>query len=400
MRERRQLSLVAAGESSGTVDNANATRKPHVRIDFLEPIRGFAVFVVFAYHAYRKAVHEQPLFDWNGWLPDFSNRASYMPLFLPVNLGVAGVAIFFVVSGFCIHLSHKRRATQDPTFRDFFWRRITRIYPPYLVALLLFAFVYPFGVDFSGGKNILNFLSHLFMFHNFFELEIFAGINPSFWSVAVEAQLYLLYPLLFLVAHKRGWRKCLVGCGVIEILIRTAAAVAVARGTPLPRAIVYSPFAFLLSWGIGAAIADAYLEKTPLPLARQNFWFWMVCCLITPHVLPLTRFNFLVVAITSGVFISRTLNGDRLLPTFPGSPVIGRHLALAGTVSYSLYLFHQPLVNRVGLIASRLLRTELHPLVVMAITLATWPAMVALSWVLYRCLEVPSIAIRSRRSAG
>lgn len=363
-------------------------------IGFLDPLRGAAILAVFAYHAYRNAIDDQPLFAWSGMLPDFSGQPWYMWLFLPFNLGVCGVAMFFVVSGFCIHLSHHRRASDDPYFRDFFVRRVLRIFPPYLVALLLFAFVYPFGVvDLAAGKNVLNFFAHLFLVHNFFELEIFAGINPSFWSVAIEAQLYLLYPLLFLLAQRIGWRKCLIVCAAIEFPIRIVATLAIFNDNPLPRVITGSPFAFLLSWSIGAALADAYLKKERLPFAKQSIWFWLGLCLLAPHVKFLAPFNFLVVAVATGVFVARSLNGEHVLPNFRGGGAIAKHLALAGTVSYSCYLFHQPLLNRVGWLVERLLKTELNPLQTLVVSLATWPAMLALSWLLYRLIEVPSITL-------
>ena len=331
-------------------------------------------------------------------LPDFSDRPAYMYLFLGPNLGVCGVAMFFVVSGFCIHLSHLRRGSEDPWFVDFFFRRVTRIYPPYLVALLLFSFVYPFGVvDLAAGKQVVNFFAHLFLVHNFFELEVFAGINPSFWSIAVEAQLYAIYPLLYFLAGRTSWKTCLVVCAVIEVSIRVWAAIALTHGTPLPRAITYSPTSFLLSWSIGAAIADAYVNKGQLPFARQSFRFWLICCLVCPHVQPLTRFNFLVVAVTTGVFIARSLGGEQLLPRFTGSRTLGRHLSFAGTVSYSCYLFHQPLINRVSIVVNRLTGIEFHPVADFSLTLATWPGMLVLSWVLYRWLEMPSTAMGRRK---
>ena len=53
---------------------------------------------------------------------------------------IVGVAIFFVVSGFCIHLSFRRGAPGD--WRGFFIRRFFRIYPPYFLAVLIFAFFF------------------------------------------------------------------------------------------------------------------------------------------------------------------------------------------------------------------------------------------------------------------
>jgi peptidoglycan/LPS O-acetylase OafA/YrhL len=56
--------------------------------------------------------------------------------------GHMGVAMFFVVSGFCIHLSHAR--SNSRSWVEFSRRRFFRIYPPYLLSLLVFYFMWPF----------------------------------------------------------------------------------------------------------------------------------------------------------------------------------------------------------------------------------------------------------------
>src|SRR4029079_6537576 len=99
-------------------------------------------------------------------------------LVLPATLGSAGVAVFFAVSGFCIHLSFQR----NPESRDYIFRRFFRIYPPYLFALVLFAFIYPpTRLSFASLQDFTQLLSHLFLVHNFGS-STFNGINGAFWS--------------------------------------------------------------------------------------------------------------------------------------------------------------------------------------------------------------------------
>ena len=192
------------------------------RVDFLDPMRGFAILAVFAFHCLRASNHYENLFPWNGLFADVWNEPIYKIGLIPFDLGACGVAIFFVISGFCIHTSHSRRP--DPWFKSFLTKRALRIYPPYLVPLVVFAFVYPFGdTDLGIPKESTNFFAHLFLVHNFFDLEIFSGINPSFWSIAVEAQLYLIYPIMFLLARWQGWRRTLLVCAAIEVPIRCLA---------------------------------------------------------------------------------------------------------------------------------------------------------------------------------
>jgi peptidoglycan/LPS O-acetylase OafA/YrhL len=72
--------------------------------DFLDQIRGFAIVSVVFYHILG-TVCSRSQFPWGtSWLRDFSVPKSFL-LLSPLSFGHIGVAIFFVVSGFCIHLS-------------------------------------------------------------------------------------------------------------------------------------------------------------------------------------------------------------------------------------------------------------------------------------------------------
>jgi len=106
-----------------------------IHLPFLDGIRGIAILGVFFFHS----LHATFGFDnlkWNGIYRDFNVLDSFLALY-PFTYGGAGVAIFFVVSGFCIHLRHQR--SKDGDWLSFANRRFFRIYPPYLLALLFFS---------------------------------------------------------------------------------------------------------------------------------------------------------------------------------------------------------------------------------------------------------------------
>src|SRR5947209_14137043 len=82
-------------------------------IDFLDHFRGIAVVAVFLFHSLGTACGRNQL-PWANWIADFDVSRTFLVL-LPFSLGWSGVAIFFVVSGFCIHLNFRRK----PDWRDF-----------------------------------------------------------------------------------------------------------------------------------------------------------------------------------------------------------------------------------------------------------------------------------------
>lgn len=370
------------------------------RVPFLDVMRGFAILAVFLFHSVRAVYDRADLVPWStsGWIRDLSTLSGFEFLLVPFNFGSCGVAIFFVISGFCIHLSYVKTVDQDRWFRGFMTRRVLRIYPPYLVALLLFSFVWPWrSIDFSRPGDTWNFLSHLLLLHNFGQKAIFTGINGSFWSIAVEFQLYLLYPVIFWLGSKRGWRHALWWCVVVEVSLRALVSlmitwlVAANAEFEALRGLAYAPFSFMLSWGIGAAIAEAHRRGEPLPLARHSWLAWAGIAVLSTFVRPVENFSFLFYSLSTAAFLSRSLLGERLIPQFVGSGLVTRHLRFVGVTSYSLYLLHQPLLETVKPAVRRLAPTWEVPIgITWCACLATWPAILACAWILYRFCEVPA----------
>src|SRR5262249_33963102 len=123
--------------------------------------------------------------------------------------GRFGVWLFFVISGFCIHLrwaSQYRPNHPAPqlNFLAFWKRRFIRLYPPYLLALTLYVvFLVSEGFDFSG-PNLARVGLHVVLLDNF-DLRTVDSINGVFWTLAVEEQLYLAYFVLLKLRVRYGW---------------------------------------------------------------------------------------------------------------------------------------------------------------------------------------------------
>ncbi|MEI6351083.1 MAG: acyltransferase [Verrucomicrobiota bacterium] len=307
---------------------------PKHYVPALDAIRGIAILGVFLFHSLGVAFGFDNL-QWNGLFRDFATSKSFLVLY-PLTYGSAGVAVFFVVSGFCIHLSYATSSSKRWSY--FANRRFFRIYPPYLFALLIFFFVWPWGSvsNFSFGR-LAQLGSHLFAIHNL-DRRSFFGINPSFWSIAVELQLYAIYPLLLWLVGRLGWGRAIAVAAFVELSIRAYAGYhSVVLDETLPRWITASPFAYWLSWSMGAFVAKCYINDEPSLLTSVSLAVLAIVSFGMPLFKPTSAFSFLAFALLTSAVIAQIVAGRiRLAP----EDLFYRHLSKLGVLSFSFYLIH------------------------------------------------------------
>jgi peptidoglycan/LPS O-acetylase OafA/YrhL len=374
---------------------------PKQHLHFLDSIRGVAILCVFFFHCLGPLGAEQV--PWSGLWRDFS-QYKIPSLFSIFTLGWIGVPIFFVVSGFCIHLSYIR--SMDGGWREFFVRRFFRLYPAYLVALLIFAFAFPYvRLTFENKLDWWHLVSHLLLIHNF-DARTFFSINPAYWSIAAEVQLYLLYPVLILATTRGGWQATLWALGMIEVSLRVLTGLLpVAFNTAMPQWLSSAPLIYWFSWAIGAALADAYLAGKPLPFRSVPIALWLFLTLATNVFKPLSELTFLFVALLTATLISQNLSRQ-------GQPKpetkAAAHLRTLGAWSYSFYLLHQPILMVTSYIFQRLSATILHsymdlsaysPYPEVVFSLCMYPIILFLSGLFYRYCELPGTRVGKRFTA-
>ncbi len=313
------------------------------RLDFLDSCRGAAVLAVFTYHCL------DPVFSDNAvsWGGNFRS-CSFAPenlLFVAASFGVYGVAVFFAVSGFCIQLSVARQASVD--WGKFFLRRGFRILPTYWFWLSVFALFSILAAMGSGQPCIgfKNIFAHTLLVQNLRE-EIVYSINPSFWSLAIEWQLYMLFPLVLIGVRLVGWLPILAVTATLEIIFRNWAG----TESGLFRPSVFTPFNYWWAWTIGAFVADRFSTRDSLPLSRIPLalcvlttvfaWFWK----------PTSLFVFPAVSFTTAVWLSKRLtsHSSARVANWKSNAQSYRPLARLGVCSYSFYLIHQPVLMSVG----------------------------------------------------
>ncbi|MEM7789905.1 MAG: acyltransferase [Verrucomicrobiota bacterium] len=113
-------------------------------------------------------------------------------------LGGYGVELFFMISGFVLAMPFCKNAYQSGPRIDvkkYFWRRVTRLEPPYVVSMLFFFVMMPIWGKGNYEELLPNLLASLAYMHN----AIYSAgsvINNNAWSLEVEIQFYLLVPLI------------------------------------------------------------------------------------------------------------------------------------------------------------------------------------------------------------
>ena len=304
--------------------------------------------------------------------------------------GFIGVDVFFVISGFVI-TQLLQRAFEKGTFRfrDFYARRIRRLVPLFLlVSTVTFLMISPFYIGdayYIFAKSWLSSLVGLSNIYYFQELsQYFAPETRSLsllhtWSLAVEEQFYLIWPLALYLAYRFGkgrdghWPFRITLAGTFALSVYLASAHPAAAYYLLPARL----FEFML--GTGVALFSRQLPALNRPSAEILAGLGLAMIIATGLLLTkhdhFPGYNALwptlgtAMVIYAGLHQTRTLTA-RLLSL----PV----MVFLGGISYSLYLWHWPPVA--------LLHYQLIELT-WANRLGLILVVVALSWLSYRFVE-------------
>lgn len=261
------------------------------------------------------------------------------------NLGSLGVRVFFVISGFLITglLLRERQLTGKINLTEFYFRRTLRIFPVYYFYLFLVA-----GLTLIGILNIpwIEFLKPLTYTTNIFHTpEWMLGHS---WSLSIEEQFYLLWPgLLVLFGLRPGfWLLC------CAILVMPIARVLCFRLSPSSYALSYGIIGNLDSIAIGCALA-MWRERL-----HSNTWYMkflqspLVCA--APVLLFLANaswnhpniYYFAAISLCN-LCIVVCLDWSITYPlSSVGKVLNSRPFVAVGLISYSLYLWQQPFLNR------------------------------------------------------
>ncbi|HJP63197.1 MAG TPA: acyltransferase [Mucilaginibacter sp.] len=271
-----------------------------MRIKHIDALRGIAAIIITFFH----------LSGSSGLSMNFASYGKY---------GYLGVEIFFVISGFILPYSMHKTGYDIDNFGRFILKRIIRIYPAYLVAILV-----GIALPLLTGRVVVSMsaiLSHVLFLNSILGLD---WISPVFWTLAIEFQFYILIGLLYkYISHSNSESLMLIG-------IVTGSSFFLKNASYI---FYWFPF-----FSLGILIYNRKFTSTP----KDIFWVTaaMLLAIIT-YVFGLPEtiaagFAFLFI-----VFIKME-NTTRLNKVMLGF----------GTISYPLYLVHW----EVGRAAARLTR--------------------------------------------
>ncbi|HJR05947.1 MAG TPA: acyltransferase [Pyrinomonadaceae bacterium] len=364
------------------------------RLRSIDALRGAAALAVVLYHAVGQA-------------PQDEKSALIHVLAAPVRAlsayGYAGVFLFFVISGFCIHLHWAKARAASPTaatpkvaFVPFWKRRILRLYPPYLIALALYLLLPALknGVV-VDGFFLWDTALHLLMLHNFDPHTVYS-INGVFWTLAIEEQLYLAYFLLLFIRRRWGWKWTLITCAAARV-VWVVLCIVLQRTAGVEIPVPESAASHWFTWALGALGVEAMYGLVALPRLMRDLRvaaaallsavglslllpvivqhsLWHTCAWLLLH--PLWGVGFFIV-------INRAVLAERNWREWFDVPRLVRWSATVGLFSYSLYLIHQLVLMEMW--RFWILRM---PTILVALLVST-PLSVACSYLFFRYCERP-----------
>jgi peptidoglycan/LPS O-acetylase OafA/YrhL len=274
--------------------------------------------------------------------------------------GHLAVAAFIVISGFCLQYGlYQRGDGRVYGLGKFFKRRALRILPAYYACLALSIGVCywvtwpnretpPFDIYVKASSGVPvttdSFFAHLFLVHNLSTDWMFR-INGVLWSIAIEAQLYFLFPWLILLMQKKSPLALLAGVGLPTILVTllipdagktyTWFAILFAVGM-LSAHFVYRPHRKL---GMNPTTALVLGLMGVIGTICINSYYLSQGIRLSTGLIMASDLTF---GLSAAAFIySATATPGSLLDRFFSM----RFLVWVGVFSYSLYLLHHPILQ-------------------------------------------------------
>jgi peptidoglycan/LPS O-acetylase OafA/YrhL len=293
----------------------------------IDGLRGISVALVILFHAFPKVVA-------GGWV---------------------GVDVFFVISGYLITSLILRELDRGEfSLKQFYQRRVRRLAPALLAVLAVSAVVGWFVLPTSDMEKFgasavaaLTFWANIYFWSNtgYFDGPVLDNPLIHTWSLAVEEQFYLFYPIVVILAFKLIGRRSVKF--LVPVLFLSSGLLAAFGGLGDDTVYFWFP---TRAWELlaGALLAMLPAAKSANTVSRrQRLWFTvgiggLVAILLSAWFTPGGDYNLLysVAPVIGAVGIIRASEHSAILQRW----LSFRPLLMLGLISYSAYLWHQPML--------------------------------------------------------
>ncbi len=268
-------------------------------------------------------------------LPKYFGSKPYGQIF---DFGGAGVDFFFVLSGFIMMHVHSRDLGQPREIAPYLWKRFTRIYPAYWVALALVAPVYflmpQFGFGWEREPDVI--LRAFFLFPHP-QTHMVLGVA---WTLVYEMFFYLLFGLLIL--NKR--------LGILIFLTWTVCVLGFAMFKTFPWTFIFSHYYIRFLAGLAVALL---LQRSRIPLPRTiasiGVAVFLTTGLIVSYSPPATvTIPLIGFTLGSALALAGLVEAERSGMIRPWA-----WLVYLGNASYAIYLLHFPALSAIAKIGAQ-----------------------------------------------
>jgi peptidoglycan/LPS O-acetylase OafA/YrhL len=319
----------------------------------------------------------------------------------PLEMGARGVELFFAISGFVLAMPFANAFLCNGPKVDlgkYFLRRLTRLEPPFLLALLLAYLVRILLISDEAPTDSLIYLGASSLYLNTVFFGATSLILVVTWSLEIEVQFYILMPLLaYIFLVRRTWLRrgillaAMVGivlCQQINLPPLAQFFQAHAPGEPLKLTWWRHIGNFIQFFLAGILLADIYItdwRRAPSP-SRWGDLVWcvgwpmlVVSLAMLEHVWARLAFPLLILVIYLALF--RSVLARRLM----SMPLI----ATIGGMCYSIYLIHILVIQVAGLWFQRVLVRLPFPMQLAAEIVVMIPLILIVCGLFYRLIEQP-----------
>ncbi|HRG59699.1 MAG TPA: acyltransferase [Bacteroidia bacterium] len=289
----------------------------------LDSLRFIAFFLVFWSHNFVPCFNKWANEPWRKFLNPFFET------------GINGVHIFFVISGFLIThlLIREHQISGEINVKKFYLRRILRIWPLYYLIMILGLFILP------NLSNIFEFCGSYWMnlsfLNNFNAAEsanCFSTHVVIAWSVAIEEQFYLFWPIAFYLFYKRGY---LIGFCIIVMVMSMISTKYFSYFSTIANLV------YLMTGCLGALLFEKYRNWFEHGIFKEKKWFYLfilILCstmLIAEHSAYGKFIKVLFLPLLYLYFVLYTIINNTSKQTF---------LSYLGKYTYGMYFYH-PLIS-------------------------------------------------------